>query len=295
MLDESLVATLGRFEEDGLVEEYLSDPVGRDGLAVLARPEAAGGGTGFVFCRSPGPEQGALQRLEALTARELGARGIPSVRIRRGFADDGEPTTMDIDEALAEARDAAAVLAATGIEQVGVIGELLGAAVALETANRLELPLVVLIAPTLDGRAYLRDLYRRHLITGFMSYDEQRSRREPLDDQLARGPVSIRGVRLTRKGADAVAAVDLAALGAGFAGSALIAGVTRSGKPDAALDTLVRSLPGDVTMRSLRDELYVPFGELPSPRSRARAGCWDIWLELDRALARLTADWAAAR
>ena len=128
-----------------------------------------------------------------------------------------------------------------------------------------------------------------------MTPAERVARREPLDRQLEHGPVSVRGVRLTRESFAELAALDLAPIAAGFAGDALVIGVTRDGAPDAAL----RILEPRATVRTLGDPLPVPFGELHLRKSSdLRSGSRvtrDVRADLDRELVRLTVEWAAAR
>ncbi len=237
---DALLSRFRRYDDPrGFSEEYLAEPIGPNGLGILTRPLSAPAATAFVICRSPGPEQGPLQRLEAMIARALAQQGVASLRIRRGFGREGAGSDLDLGESCAEGEAAASTLAGlSGVDRIGTIGELLGASVALLTAARLELPLAVLVSPATSGRAYLRQLYRRHLIAGFMTPAERVARREPLDRQLEHGPVSVRGVRLTRESFAELAALDLAPIAAGFAGDALVIGVTRDGAPDAALRDL---------------------------------------------------------
>ncbi|HEX4520171.1 MAG TPA: hypothetical protein VH063_11385 [Gaiellaceae bacterium] len=275
----------------GVSEEYLPDPVGPNGLAILTRPLGKQTGTGFVICRSPGPEQGPLQRLEAMIARTLGARGFPTIRIRRGFALEGAGSELNLDESIAEAQDAVSALSAcVELDRVGTIGELLGSATALVTAAHLELPLVVLVHPVTTGSAYVDGLYRRHLISGVMTPSERIARREPLGQQLARGPVALRGVKLTPDGFEALAATGLEPLASAYDGAALIVGVSRDGEPDEAVRALGSSFRRP-TVQVLQDPLRVPFGELHLRKARNRI-TEDVRIELDRRLAGLTADWA---
>jgi pimeloyl-ACP methyl ester carboxylesterase len=293
---DDLLSRFRGFEDlrGGLSEEYLDAPVGANGLAILTLPLSAASTAGFVICRSPGPEQGPLQRLEALIARELGRNGFASVRIRRGFGDEGTASELDLDACVAEAVDAVALLEHTNIERIGVVGCLFGAAAALIAAVRLELPLAALLCPVSSGSRYLDQLYRRHLVAGLMTPAERAARREPLEQQLARSAVAIRGVRLTREKFDALAAVELAPLAAHYGGAALVAGVTRTGEPADAVRDLERSFgqtARPATVRVLRDPLPVPFGELHLRKARGRV-TQDVRLDLDRELARLTVEWA---
>jgi hypothetical protein len=136
----AVLESFGRIEDHGagLSEEYLPHTLGDDGLGLLSRPLEGGRGTAFVLVRSPGPEQGPLQRLEALVARALARQGFPSIRIRRGFEHEDGPADFSLTATLAEAEDAVAALAEGGAERVGVVGCSLGAATAPRTTSRVE-------------------------------------------------------------------------------------------------------------------------------------------------------------
>src|SRR5439155_15425345 len=75
---------LGRYENPamGISEEFLALP-DASAAAILSSPLEGTRALGFVVCRSPGPEQGPLRRLEALVARTLAAGGFPVLRVRR--------------------------------------------------------------------------------------------------------------------------------------------------------------------------------------------------------------------
>jgi hypothetical protein len=177
-----------------------------------------------------------------------------------------------------------------------MIGGSLGGAVALLAAVRLELPLAALLCPVTRGDRYLDELHRRHIITGFMRPAERTARREPLARQLDRGPVALHGVRLTRTGFDGVAEIDLGRVAERFAGCALVAGVSRTGRSDKALRELglsFRSSARPTTIRILEDPLHVPFGELHVRKIGRHVR--DVRIDLDRKLSRLTVDWAASQ
>jgi pimeloyl-ACP methyl ester carboxylesterase len=300
LMSDALLDAVARFRgyadpRTGVSEELLPDAVGANGLAILTRPLEAAAGSGFVICRPPGPEQGSMHRLEALLARGLAAAGIPSLRIRRGYGGEGQRFELSLADCLAEAEDAVAALGeACGLERIGVVGEVLGAPVALVAANRLALPLAVLICPVVDGPGYLRDLFRRQLVAGFTTQFDWAARREPFEERLARGPTIVQGLRLTRAGYDALAALDLGADAREFRGEALVVGVSRSGEADDAVRTLAESFGGagrPAAVELLRDPLPVPVGEIFLRVKGGRELDWRI--DLDRELTRVTVDWAA--
>jgi hypothetical protein len=275
----------------GVREGFLESAVGPDGLAILTRPAGETARAGLVICRSPGPEQGPLQRLEALMARALAARGLAAIRIRRGFAREGEASGYGLGEAVSEAEDAVVALReAAGVERVGAAGALLGAAVALTAARRLALPYAALLCPV-DGPGYLRELYRRQLVIGYATAEDRAEQREPFEERLARGPASVRGLRLTQEGFDELSRLDLVALAREHPSRLLLAGVTRSGEPDAAVRSLASAAPGS-EVATVQDVLPVPFGEI-FVRGIATLYQADVRLEVDSELARIVAEWAS--
>jgi hypothetical protein len=295
LFDDVLTDRRG-FEADGRSEEFLPEPVGPCGLAILTRPAASTHETGFVLCRSPGPEQEPLQRLEAMLARALAEKGFPSIRIRKGFGDEGTGSNLDLDESLAEAHEAAlALVSVTGVKQVAVVGELLGAATALVTADRLELPFAVLVCPSVSGGRYLDGLYRRHLIAALARPALRGQSRGPLEQQLRRAPVAVRGVRLTRASYEHIAAVDLRTVANGFAGSALVVGATPGAEPEEALRELASSFNerSRVALHFFDDPFARDFGEATIRRTRG-SRTQDVRLDLDLRLVRAMLDWALA-
>ena len=280
----------------GYSEELLGDPVGDDGLGILTRPLGPARRTGFVLCRAPGPEESFLHRLEAMVARDLAANGFPSIRIRRGFGHEGEPGVLCLSDGVVEAEDAVGVLASScDLERVGALGGLLGAAVALRVAGRRELPLAGLWCPVANGSLYLRDLRRRHLVTGFMTPDERVARREPLEEQLARGPAILRGLRLTPAAFEELSELELGADAGGGPARVLLVAVTKSGDPDGTVRGLAESLErtGRVaTVQAVQDPLVVPFGD--HFVRKTGNGRRDLRLDADRELTRITTAWALA-
>jgi hypothetical protein len=293
---EAALTDRRRFEARGRSEEFLPGPVGVNGVAILTRPAMIARDTGFVLCRSPGPEQGPLQRLEAMLARGLAEQGFPSIRMRRGFRDEGTGSDVDLGESLAEVEDAARELgSATGVTRIGVVGALLGAASALLTADRLALPLAVLVCPAVSGSLYLDELYRRHLIGVLARPTGGVQPRGTLEEQLRRGPIAIRGMRLTPQAYAGIAPIDLFTVAKGFAGSALVVGVTPTGAPDDTLPTLAASL-GDqsrVAVHVLDGGSARDLAEATTRKTR-RAGTQDVRLELDHRIVQVALEWAAA-
>jgi hypothetical protein len=280
-------------ERAEISEEFLVDPVGSNGLAILTRPLATQRDLGFVLCRSPGPEQGPLHRFEALTARELAARGLPTIRIRRGFGREGQPSDLSLEESAAEVGDAIASLQReTDVASVGVAGTLLGAAVALTVGARLELRSAAVVCPETSGPAYLRELYRRQLVLGFMTEDDRKARREPFEKRLERGPAIVRGVRLTPETFAELEALDLAALAAAYIGDALVVSASRSGEPHESMRRVAAAFARPASLEVVKDPLPRPVGEMYLREVNAGAAV-DTRRDLDLGLARTVATWAA--
>ncbi|HEY4348120.1 MAG TPA: hypothetical protein VGM80_11070 [Gaiellaceae bacterium] len=303
MSADAFHALMSRFQsfEDaggGFSEEFLPDAVGGGGLAILTRPLGESRATGIVVCRSAGPEQGPLSRLETVAARELARRGFPVIRIRRGLGDEKQPPDLDLADVVNEAEGAAtAIREVCGVDRVGAVGCILGGSGALIAATRLELSFAAVVNPVVLGSSYLRDLYRRQLVTGFMTPTERVARRERFEERLERGPALVRGMRLTRAAFTGLAGLDLGEQSAGFRGDVLLAAVSRSGEPDEGIAILARKLEeggATVTVEGLADPLPAPFGEVFVRRTGDGSPA-DTRIGLDRSLAAFVAGWAEER
>jgi pimeloyl-ACP methyl ester carboxylesterase len=280
-----MLETMTSIEETSIgVRERVFTPMlgGERSLAVLAEPLRATARAAFVVCRSPGPEQGNLRRLEAVVARALAAAGFAALRVR-GPLDpgvDGE-TALDLERADREAADAVALVRAEyGLDEVGAMGGRLGGTVAIRAAARLGLSLVAAWEPIVVGARYLRDL---SLLQGASAL-------------VAGGPAAdgglVRGLRLSHETRTALERLDLREDVAAFRGHALVVQAGARAQ-DAALPELVDRLAAHATPTFVvvGAQLRVPFGE-SYVRADAVIGKVDTQRALDTSVAETTVAWA---
>lgn len=267
------------------VRERAFTPVlgGERALAVAAEPLGRAARAAFVLCRSPGPEQGNLRRLEAVVARALAAAGFVALRVR-GPLDpgvDGE-TALDLDRADREAADVVGLVRTEyGLDKVGTMGGRLGGTIAIRAAARLGLPLVAAWNPVVVGARYLRDLA---LMEG--------ASRLLAGGVPARKRSTVRGIRVSDSMRAALEELDLREEAAAFRGHALVARVGARVQ-NAALTELAERLAVNATPTSILvgEKLRVPFGE-SYVRAAAFAGKVDTQRTLDTSIAEATVAWA---
>jgi acetyl esterase/lipase len=135
-------------------------PVVFDGCAGWLHP--APGRTAVLLCSPWGYEALCMRRAWRMLGDALAAAGVPTLRFDYPGAGDslGEASDLISLEALkASIRRAARELRAlTGAERIVLAGQGLGATLAAEVADELRADGVVLMAPVVRGREYLREL-----------------------------------------------------------------------------------------------------------------------------------------
>jgi hypothetical protein len=297
-----------RYEDPvaGISEEFLEHRLGPGGaLAVLSAPLADAAPLGWVI--SPGPDHGNLRRLETLLAGQLAAAGFPTLRIRPDLHPvNGPVCEIDLSTRLAEAEEAVSALAeAGGAASVGLVGALSGGMVAAMVADRLGSSDLALVEPVSRGKRYIREMMRRQAIAELIASEDEaangddvdaeapESTQRPLEELVATGETWVRGLRLTSREYDRIAAVDLARDMGAFSGRSLLVGISPSGSVSGGLERLrahLEALGGDPTLVMLEDPLPAPFGEYPF--RNAGPIRIDTRLELDQRLAQVVTHWA---
>jgi pimeloyl-ACP methyl ester carboxylesterase len=311
--------------ERGISEEFLQPRLGAGGtVAVLSRPTGTARPFGWVVCHSFAMEQMHLNRLETRIARSLAGAGFTVLRYQgQGYADSElGMDSISFSSHVAEAHDALGLLAAeTGIERIGAVGARLGAMVAAIVAERADLPLLAMIEPVSRGAQYMREFIRSEVfsgMTGAVDFDwtprrpqeadqartgspEQDGKATRMlklrDDLAAQGWVDIKGFKLTRTAHDEVSKVDLIHDLQSFGGSAFIASVSRTGKPNPSITRLAEhlvSLGAECVVERFADRLAAQFGMYHYAPATDRSGeKGDTQFQLAGALAAATAAWAA--
>jgi len=299
-VDLASLTRLRRYEDPSAAiwEEFATPRLGPAGaFALLSGSLDERRSRAWVVCPAVGPEHGNVRRAEALLARRLAVGGFTAVRIRPDVdAGRGALREIDYSARLAEVEEAVdLLLGEPGVEDVGVLGTLLGAAVAAATCTRLDLPAMGLVEPALDGRQYVRDVMRREQVAGLMASAETPvGVPASVDDQLAAdGCVTVRGLRLSRAELERIEGIDVLAQVDGFDGRALVVGISASGRVPATLRRLrerLEKLDADVTLELIEHELETPFGDYYY-RNVGLVRI-DTRLDVDRAIADAVARWA---
>jgi len=117
--------------------------------------------------------------------------------------------------------------------------------------------------------------------------------RDPLGELAERGWTWLRGVRLTLERHQELAGLELAE--ASFPDGVLLGSISRDGSPGASLRALAERLAADgvgVTLRSVLHAGRGRFGQSYLETDTVERRKLDTRIELDREVARLTAEWA---
>jgi hypothetical protein len=270
-------------------------------VVVLSRPIGPALPVGWVICHSFGMEQLHLSRLDVLMARSLSSAGFPVLRYHGQGYGDSElgMETVGLDSHLGEAGEALDwMVKQDGVEQVGMIGARLGGAVALMVAVRRQLRYAAVWEPMVRGSQYVRELLRsRGLaeVVGGKSVDvasEIELERQTLAEQ---GWIDIKGVPFSRSAHDEIAAIDLVKDLTRWEGSALVGGVSRTGKVGTALTKLAQhleSIGGKADVEVVTDRYAAQFGQFRFQTIEGGTAKKDTQLALNRAMAAATAAWS---
>jgi alpha/beta superfamily hydrolase len=322
VLDETLLRSLSRRSDpvSGIVERFIQPTIGGGStVAVLSEPAGPGRSTGFVICPAFGLEQTYLGRLDVQVARTLSAAGFPVLRYHgQGYGDSEGTDHVGLASHLADATDAVRVLAEEpGIRDVGVVGARLGGTVAALVADRLRLPLAVLIAPVTDGRKYMRQFVWSLVIAdwtartrvdpasraetqdgkdGAGKSDETTTLQDTFAQLKEQGWADIQGFRLTQRSRREIEGVSLVRDVGAFSGAALVLSLSRTGEPRPEVQALARRLEelgADVTVQGLVDPTAGAFGRYNFRRSGATMS--DTLADLRPRLAEDTTSWCVAR
>jgi pimeloyl-ACP methyl ester carboxylesterase len=303
-INETALTSLRVFEDrdDGFSEEFLSPRIGgASTLAALTRPIENASSTGWVVCHSFGLEQLHLTRLEAQLARALAGRGFPVLRYHgQGYGDSERGMEeISLSSHLADAADAVDLMAAVeGVDRVGLIGIRFGAAVAAVVAERKGLPFMVLVDPPARGSQYMRDFLWTGVFAKMLGrQDGEDPSKRVLAELEAKGFADVKGFPLSRRAFEEISAFDLTKELVRFRGAALIAAITRAGKPGPGVSKLaahLRSLGADCSVEVLTDKYAAEFGQYHFRFLEATGAKRDMRLELDEDILRATVDWCLA-
>ena len=270
-------------------------------MGVVSSPIAEALPLGFVICPSFGPEHTQLNGLEVVVARQLAAAGFTVLRYQsQGYADsEGPRDAIDPDTHLADAKDAVGVLAERlGGKPIVPLGGLFGGTIAALTAQELDLLAVAMWEPAVDGLRYAERLLRNLAIQEMAAARNQDRPGPPLTalrEQLSAGSLDAQGFTFTSRAYDRLAAASLLRDLSTSDRACLVVGVSRSGRPPAAMSSLVEHL-GTIgwttTLRTVTDKLVRPLGTYRYVGFDDRAGRRDTQFALNEAIASETVAWA---
>jgi len=171
-------------------------------FGVLHEPESSPNQDGFVFCSPFGEEKLWTHRVYVNFARELASRGYPVLRFDyMGHGDsDGDFETSSIETRLSDITCAIKELRskARSTERIGLLGLRLGGTLAAMTAEEApDINPLILWDPILDGKAYMRELFRINLATQSAVYREIKYNTEALIQMMRDGvPVNVEGYEI---------------------------------------------------------------------------------------------------
>lgn len=285
----------------GISERFLTFPVGgRPGIGVLSLPTDRRRDLGWVICPSFGMEQSNLQPLEVAAARTLAGQGFPVLRFHaRGYGESHAPIEeVGLESQVADATDAcAALLSATSVPAVGLLGARFGGSVAALVADRIDAKAVVLWDPALSGKAYLNSIVRAGLVieladTGRPTHQA----REPAEILAQDGVLDVQGFPITTRAFDEISELSLVKGMERFRGDALVLQVSRSPHPNAGLQRLVDridELGGSATLDIVIDPEAPRFG-LPRYLPTGQGDKADRQARLSATLIERTVAWCVA-
>jgi pimeloyl-ACP methyl ester carboxylesterase len=305
----------------GISEAFLRPTLGgRRTIAVLDTPPGSPRRTGWVLCHGFAMEHMHLSRLEAIVSRDLARVGFPTLRFHgQGYGDsDGGMEEITLSGFLKEIEEAIELLVAeSGVSRVGVVGARFGAMAAALVADRLALPLLVLIQPVANGALYMREFIRSEAFAAIAGEADDEwemapsreglapawgGRSKPHDttgrrvDLLARGWADVNGFRLNRVTYEEVTARDLKADLASFAGRCLVVGVSKEGRPATSSMSLAAHLTGvgaRCTMATIADRHAAQLGQYHYASVAFRSGDKaDVCFTLNRSIASAVSTWA---
>jgi pimeloyl-ACP methyl ester carboxylesterase len=286
----------------GISERFLSCPIGgRPGIGVLSLPTGRRRDLGWVICHSFGTEQSNLQPLEVATARALASQGFPVLRFHaRGYGESHAPIEeVGLESQVADATDAcAALLSATSVPALGLLGARFGGTVAALVADRIDARAMVLWDPALSGKAYLNSIVRAGLVIELADTGRSTSEaREPAEILSATGLLDVQGFPVTSRAFDEISALSLVKAVERSRSDALVLQVSRSPHPNAGLQRLVdriNQLGGSATLDIVTDPEAPRFG-LPRYLPTGEGAKTDRQARLCAALVERSVAWCVAR
>lgn len=174
----------------------------------LHQPERIGT-LGLVICKPFGYEAICSHRALRVMAERSAAAGIPTLRFDYRGTGDSDDIDLAADQVTAWTADVRAAVRElrqrTGVTRVCVLGVRLGAMLATLAARSGEIDALILIAPTVSGRRYLREFKTTRLASA-LRYEGAEGAAEPRAEP---GSMEVAGFSISAATVASLAAVDL--------------------------------------------------------------------------------------
>ena len=260
---------------------YLDGPRG----ALFATWQRPAGGTGETVLYLPpfAEEMNRSRRTIAALGRTMAERGLGLFVLDLFGTGDSAGAFEEATWAgwLADAAAAVCFIRAEGRGIAGVMGLRTGALLALATAHEQRLERVMLCQPVASGRAYLTGLLRSRVAAG-QAGDGPRATIAELRGLIAAGSgIEIMGYALSSTLWDELAELQLAEIGAGFAGRVdwlhLAGGGALPQKTADEMSRLAGIIAGKLVSRTIAAPAFWLLEETP-PADRFVAATTDGWL-----------------
>jgi pimeloyl-ACP methyl ester carboxylesterase len=176
-------------------------------------PAHAMADVGMVICKPFGYEAICAHRSLRAFADAAAAIGVPTLRVDYLGTGDSAPIDVEADQLAVWTRDVVAAVSElrrrTGVRQVCLLGVRLGALLATLAASECDVPTpLILVAPVVSGRRYLRDL-RTTRLAGLIGRDESPRASAGESSEISPGSMEVSGFTLSAATLAALAEVDL--------------------------------------------------------------------------------------
>jgi exosortase A-associated hydrolase 2 len=230
------------------------------------QPPNSLGGFGAVFCHPFAEEKLIAHRVMVNMARSLAREGAYCLRFDFMGHGDSEGNFEDstVETRLSDIRCAVSLLKdKTSVGKRGLIGIRFGGTLAALACSSIDQPaFLVLVAPIVDGKAYMENLLRSNLTTQMATYKKiVKDRKALVEDLYAGNTVNIDGYLISKALYEQIDSVNLLKVQPPSADNILIIPVIRKEKQpvEGSLNELVsiyRNAGKNVSMVPLQEDFF---------------------------------------